>query len=149
VPTINQWATTFAENVEIIVVYIEEAHASNVWPLGHFVDIPQHTCLADRQKAALLLREKFGLSPDVPVYLDSMENKFDEAFAVWPERYYTINDGHMWDVAEPTTEFGYDRAEFSNALNRVSDHIAFSKACAKSFPKEAAASAESSLVKPQ
>jgi len=40
--------------------------------------------------------------------LDTMEDKFDEAFAVWPERYYVIQSEKLVHVFFPDSEFGFD-----------------------------------------
>jgi len=118
----NRWAQKYSQNIDFVVVYIEEAHASNAWPLGKFVDIPNHTCVADRKKASAILRER-GLSPSIPIYLDTMENAFDKAFAVWPERYYIVLNGVLEYVAEPTHEYGYNRRDLSYSLSMVNDKI--------------------------
>lgn len=127
---INKWAAAFAQYVDFIVVYIAEAHASDGWPLGHFVDIPNHTCIADRKQASALMRSKYGLEPSVPVFLDTMDNEFDKEFAVWPERYYVSIRGVLQFVAMPNHEFGYDRSQFRNALDNTSFILA-SEALAK------------------
>jgi len=108
--------------MEFIVVYVAEAHASDRWPLGHFVDIPEHTCLADRRKASEILRSK-GLDPAIPIYLDTMQNSFDNAFAVWPERYYIAYNGVFQYVASPTTEYGYDRHVLKSQIDSLSNAI--------------------------
>jgi len=89
------------------MVYIDEAHASDRWPLGSHVDLPHHQTIEDRQKGAQLLMEKFNFQ--LPILLDTMDNQFDSKYAVWPERYYFIKEGKMEIIGEPTTEFGYDR----------------------------------------
>jgi len=62
------------------------------------------------------MRSKFGLSSNIPIFLDTMENLFDKEFAVWPERYYISIDGVLQYVAFPNHEFGYNRDNFTNAL---------------------------------
>jgi len=117
VAKINAWARAHSQNIDFVVVYIAEAHASDAWPLGHFVDIPNHTCQADRNQALSLLRSKFFLDSSIPIFADTMENHFDKEFAVWPERCYISIDGVLQYVAMPNHEFGYDRDEFANALS--------------------------------
>jgi len=87
-----------------------------------------HTCVADRQKAAQLLRSRFEIgSADIPILLDSMANEFDAKFAVWPERYYLVWNGVMHTVAEPTTEFGYDRDALHWAMQNLAASIVAAK----------------------
>jgi len=89
------------------MVYIDEAHANDIWPLGNHIDLPNHKTISDRTHAASLLKDKFNLQ--IPVLLDSMTNNFDQEYAVWPERYYFIKNGKLDIIGQPTTEFGYDR----------------------------------------
>lgn len=116
----GEWALANSDHVDFIVVYIAEAHATDGWPLGNFVEIPNHTCIADREKASSLMHSKFGLSPSVPIYLDTMSDSFDKEFAVWPERYYIVHEGKLKYVAEPNHEFGYERKDFLQALAQFS-----------------------------
>jgi len=118
----NKWAVKYSQNIDFVVVYIAEAHASDAWPLGKFVNIPNHTCVADRKKASTVLRDQ-GLSSSIPIYLDSMENTFDKEFAVWPERYYIVHNGVLEYVAEPTHEYGYNRRDLAYSLLMVSNKI--------------------------
>jgi len=93
-----------------------------VWPLGTHVDLPSHKTFEDRVEASKLLIKAYGLK--VPVIYDTMKDKFDEAFAVWPERYYIIiqdGDGpHMGWIFYPNVEVGYDRARIEEVLEAVS-----------------------------
>jgi len=44
--------------VNILCVYIMEAHATDQWPLGRFSKRPQHKTLQDRIDAAINLKQK-------------------------------------------------------------------------------------------
>jgi len=89
------------------MVYIAEAHANDIWPLGKHVDLPTHSTFEDRVKASDILISKYGLK--IPVMYDTMENMFDEKFAVWPERYYLVVDQKMKKIYKPKTNFGFER----------------------------------------
>jgi len=102
-----------------VVVYIEEAHANDVWPLGKHVDLPTHKTFADRVAASKILINKYGCR--IPVMYDGMDNKFDSIFAVWPERYYLVSNDKMQYIWYPTTEFGFNRLHMLTILNRVYD----------------------------
>jgi len=91
-----------------LMVYIAEAHAEDGWRLGNHVHINNHTCAADRSAAADMMKKKFGFN--APMLMDTMENKFDDLYAVWPERYYVIMpDKTIGYISVPTDEFGVDR----------------------------------------
>jgi len=89
------------------MVYIAEAHASDIWPLGKHVSITNHKSIEERMSAAKRMVEEFGCK--IPILLDTMSDEFDKQYAVWPERYYCVKDGKMLMIGNPTHEFGYDR----------------------------------------
>jgi len=91
----------------MVMVYIDEAHANDIWPLGKHIDLPSHKTFEDRKNAATLLIEKFNFQ--IPILFDTMDNEFDKQYAVWPERYYTIENRKIEYISEPNTEFGYER----------------------------------------
>jgi len=109
-----EWQSQFGKKANFLIIYIAEAHASDVWPLGKHVCIPDHKTLKDRQVAATLMRDMFKCP--LPMLIDSMSNQFDNAFAVWPERYFIIQDYKMKLIASPNKETGYDRKEISYHL---------------------------------
>lgn len=71
--------------VTFATVYITEAHASDQWPLGNSVSIPQHKTIADRQAAALKMVNEWNWK--IPLYLDTMNNTLHRVFGAWPERF--------------------------------------------------------------
>jgi len=111
---LNKWQSNFANKVNFLLVYISEAHANDEWPLGKHIDIPAHKTISDRQQAAKMLLDR---GCKIPILLDSMNNAFDYAFAVWPERYYIVKSGKMEHVFYPQSEFGFDHAEMLKKLN--------------------------------
>jgi len=86
-----------------VLVYLHEAHADDVWPLGYGVKNP--TSLAERwaQCDALVAR----LRLDVEVFVDGMDNAFLHAHGAWPERYFFVEQGavvwasDLWAGATP------------------------------------------------
>jgi hypothetical protein len=97
------------------VVYIEEAHAADEWPIkssraaapgraGVPVDYPQHRSLGDRLAAAADFAAHYRLPlRALPVYADaaatagdgggggSSGNGFQSAYAAWPIRWYLFD----------------------------------------------------------
>jgi hypothetical protein len=73
------------------MIYINEAHAVDVWPIGLSAGTINysHKTIQDRATCASKFINTFDFS--IPTYLDSMSNEFDETFGVWPFRYYVIN----------------------------------------------------------
>jgi len=96
-------------------VYIAEAHANDIWPLGKHVDIPSHATFQDRVAASDILIHKYEFNK-IAMYYDTMTNEFDNQFAVWPERYFIIKDGKFSNIFKPTVEFGFDRQSIESVL---------------------------------
>ncbi len=83
----------YSHLLNIVVIYISEAHAKNEWPLSFENQTNQHECIEDRINAASRISFK-----NLQLYVDSMsaENSnetFEERFAVWPERAFIIDEG--------------------------------------------------------
>jgi len=78
--------------------------------------LESHKTFEDRVAASDILINKHGLN--VPMMYDTMADKFDKEFAVWPERYYIIKDNKIDRIFNPTTDFGFDRVEIMNELEK-------------------------------
>lgn len=73
-----------------MVVYIEEAHASDGWKFKNNYDINVHRSLEDRFSAANKLKE---LKPGCPIVVDKMSNDANKAYGGLYERLYILLDG--------------------------------------------------------
>ncbi len=78
------------EKVNWSMIYINEAHAVDVWPIGLSAGTINysHKNITDRATCANKFTTTFDFQ--IPMYLDSMSNDFDTTFSVWPFRYYLI-----------------------------------------------------------
>jgi hypothetical protein len=72
------------------MIYLNEAHAKDVWPIGLSAGTINysHKNLDDRASCANKFIQTFNF--DIPTYMDSMDNQFDETFSACPFRYYVI-----------------------------------------------------------
>lgn len=72
------------------MIYINEAHAIDVWPIGLSAGTINysHKSITDRINCATKFINTFDFK--IPMYLDSMSNDFDNIFSVWPFRFYVI-----------------------------------------------------------
>jgi len=111
---LNHLHSEFRDNVEFLMVYIREAHASDEWPLGKTKCVPQHKTLQDRIAVASELIEKYGFT--MKVVVDSMDNQFNNNFHVWPERYFLFSGYNLEYVSKPTNEFGFDRLQLRSVI---------------------------------
>lgn len=90
-----------------MVVYIREAHASDVWPIGLSAGkiIPRHQNLAQRIAAAQTLRQDYHLELDL--WVDDMQDGVVDIMAGWPTRFWIMERGKFLHIAHP------DRADFA------------------------------------
>lgn len=69
---------------------MREAHASDEWPMGNHVVVPQPTSMMDRARVAMQFVTATGLL--LEVFLDGLNDHFMHAFSVHPQRFFVIDD---------------------------------------------------------
>ena len=84
-------------DVTFVMVYIAEAHAEDEWPIGGAVRLRQHRKLTERTTACTRCVEQLGIK--MRVFVDTMNNEFDAAYAAWPIRHFLIRDRVLQGVA--------------------------------------------------
>jgi hypothetical protein len=103
------------------VVYIEEAHASNVWQLpANLRDNVVHASpQSPAERAALAGACVRNLKIDLPALVDEFDNATERAYTGWPDRLYVIDrDGKVAHKSAPGP-FGFKPAEMETALRRA------------------------------
>jgi len=115
---LNGWQSQFKGKINFLLVYIAEAHAKNVWPLGNHVVLESHKCIDDRQKAARMFLER---GCEIPIVLDTMADEFDKQYAVWPERFFLTKNNSLISVYYPKIEFGFDMEAINLSLQTFVD----------------------------
>ncbi|KAF7468063.1 Hypothetical predicted protein [Marmota monax] len=88
----------FSPIADFLIIYIEEAHASDGWAFKNNVDIKIHQNLQDRLRAAHILLAK---SPQCPVVVDTMQNQSSQLYAALPERLYVLQEGRILYKGKP------------------------------------------------
>jgi hypothetical protein len=104
--------------INIIFIYIQEAHASDVWPIGKSAGAlnKKHKILSNRIQCAEEFRKENGLK--MPVYVDNMKDEFEDAFSAWPLRFYIL-EGNTFEHIPVPRNSSYDW----NALFNVGSSI--------------------------
>ena len=79
------------------MVYITEAHAADIWPIGMSAGTInyEHKCIEDRSKCAYKFKSEYDF--DIPIYLDNMANEYETKYSCWPFRYHIIVDDDNGD----------------------------------------------------
>jgi hypothetical protein len=82
---------TIYNELNISFVYISEAHATDVWPIGRSAGVlnKKHHTIEDRQRCANNFIKEYEFT-EIPTYLDNMKNELRDTLAAWPFRFYLI-----------------------------------------------------------
>ena len=80
----------FYPHINITFVYISEAHATDVWPIGMSAGVlnQKHITIEDRAGCAQRFIEMYDFT--IPTFLDSMDDTLRDELAAWPFRFYLI-----------------------------------------------------------
>jgi len=107
--------------VQVALVYILEAHASDEWPIRDTsTTFEQHKCLDDRREAAEFTIRQYPCLRDAEyfgdnIFLDNESNDFNTKYASWPLRYWILHHGKVAFKAMPE--------EATYKLERVHDAL--------------------------
>jgi hypothetical protein len=92
----------YKDRADMLTIYIEEAHASDEWPIGSRICYVQPKCDADRIRIADDFIKSTGY--EVPLLIDpvSRNNPFSKVYNPWPIRFYIIDQMKKFSyIAEP------------------------------------------------
>lgn len=95
-PQFSQLAKKYSNKIDMVLVYILEAHANDEWPIANVptpLPVNQHICLKDRMYSAQLLKNLYGeyIDPSIKILLDTMNNSFNKTYSSWPFRCWIID----------------------------------------------------------
>merc|ERR1712137_402906 len=72
----------------------------NTWTMGPQVSVVDDpSSIEDRLCNARRFQQEVAL--EVPLYVDGINNAFEEAYAAWPERFYVLVEGRVAWIAQP------------------------------------------------
>jgi len=82
----------YSHIANIYFIYISEAHAADVWPIGLSAGVinMKHKIIQDRIQCAKNLRKRYSFK--IPIVADSMDNLFRDYYSSWPFRAFIIKD---------------------------------------------------------
>jgi hypothetical protein len=115
VGALDAMAKKYAKQADFKVVYVREAHPSDGWQVPqnerHGVVFQTPKTSEEREKVASACAD--GLKISIPIVIDGMNDKVEQAYAGWPDRIYIIGiDGKVAFRGRPgPTGFRPDEAE--------------------------------------
>jgi type I thyroxine 5'-deiodinase len=114
----------YKERVAFYVVYIQEAHSSDVWQLASNIRdkvifrTPQN--FEERTNVASSCVRKLDIK--IPAVVDDMNNSTERAYTGWPDRIYLIDrDGRVAFKTKPGP-FGFKPSQLDSHLQRILPH---------------------------
>jgi len=108
----------YSDRADMITIYIEEAHASDEWPIGSSVCYEQPKSDADRIRIADNFIKSTGFC--ISLFIDpvSQNNPFSQNYAPWPIRFYVIDHKkHLSYIAQPI-QGSFPLESIKNALDQ-------------------------------
>jgi hypothetical protein len=111
----------YQDRVAFYVVYIQEAHSSDVWQMASNIRdkvifrSPQS--FDERTEVASSCVLKLGIK--IPAVVDDMNNSTERAYTGWPDRIYLIDrDGRVALKTKPGP-FGFNPSLLDKQLERI------------------------------
>jgi type I thyroxine 5'-deiodinase len=111
----------FADKAAFYVVYIQEAHASDVWQMD--ANIRQQVVFASPKN----YEERNGIADScvrklniqIPAVIDTFDNATERAYTAWPDRLFVINrEGQVAYKSRPGP-FGFHPDEAQSVLTAL------------------------------
>lgn len=86
----------------MVVLYIAEAHAEDIWPIGGLYPTMSHKSVKDRINASKRMREILCWEErDGDLFIDNMEDEFLEKYGAWPIGLFVFSLGRLEWRAKP------------------------------------------------
>jgi len=118
VPALNKLYEQYRDKVEFLVVYITEAHPSDVWQMES--NVKEKVVFAsprnedERASVAGSCVRKLGI--EIPALLDEFGNSTENAYTAWPDRIYVIDRNGKVAYKSKPGPFGFKSDELKAAL---------------------------------
>jgi hypothetical protein len=121
VPALNELYRQYKNQAAFLVVYITEAHPSDVWQMQS--NLKDQVIFAsprsedERASVAGSCVRKLGI--EIPAVLDEFGNSTEQAYTAWPDRLYLIDAAGRVAYKSRPGPFGFKSSELKSALART------------------------------
>jgi type I thyroxine 5'-deiodinase len=110
----------YGDRARFLTIYIKEAHPEDEWQMTanekEDVCYPQPKTLEQRVRIANDFVRRFRY--EIPLAVDRMDNRADQLYAGWPERFYILDERGTIAYKGKTGPFGYHPEEVEQWLAR-------------------------------
>jgi type I thyroxine 5'-deiodinase len=118
---LNSLYQKYGDRVAFLIVYILEAHPSDVWQTEN--NVKQNLVFAsprdegERVSLAGTCINRLGIK--LPAVIDDFSNVTERAYTGWPDRLYLIDSQDRVAYKSKPGPFGFKPAELEAAIQRV------------------------------
>jgi len=121
VPALNKLYEQYRNQVEFLVVYITEAHPSDVWQMqSNLKDKVIFASPRNEEERAFVAGScvrKLGI--EIPAVLDEFGNSTESAYTAWPDRLYLIDSQGRVAYKSKPGPFGFHPDDLQAALHKI------------------------------
>jgi thiol-disulfide isomerase/thioredoxin len=121
VPALNKLYEQYRNQVEFLVVYITEAHPSDVWQMqSNLKDKVVFASPRNEEERAFVAGScvrKLGI--EIPAVLDEFGNSTESAYTAWPDRLYLIDSQGRVAYKSKPGPFGFHPDGLQAALHKI------------------------------
>lgn len=117
----NKLYEEYGDRVAFYVVYIREAHTSDVWQdpdnLDDQVVFASPKNIEERSEMGRLCVTKLGIK--IPAVVDNFDNSTERAYTGWPDRLYVIGQDGRVNYKSGPGPFGFKPKGVEETLQRI------------------------------
>lgn len=119
-PALNKLYEQYRDKVEFLVVYITEAHPSDVWQMES--NVKDKVVFAsphsedERASVAGTCVRKLGI--EIPALLDEYGNSTEQGYTAWPDRLYLIDGQDKVAYKSKAGPFGFKPDDLLAAMRK-------------------------------
>lgn len=134
-PALNKLYRKYGNQAAFLVVYIREAHPTDVWQTeSNLRDKVLFASPRDQEERAFIAGacvRKLGI--EIPAVLDEFGNSTESAYTAWPDRLYIIDGAGKVAYKSKPGPFGFKPDDLEAALRKVTAPVAGSGSAARVF----------------
>ncbi len=115
---LNELYAAYKDQVQFYIVYIHEAHPSDGWqvPNNLIENILVKEPTTDDERTAVAAACQIDLDLNMPMLIDSIDNKIDKEYVGLPMRLFLIDADGIVAYAGAKGPFGWDDEAFEAAI---------------------------------
>lgn len=120
-PALNQLYDQYKDRVSFLIVYITEAHPTDIWQMQS--NVRDKVLFAnpkneeERAFVAGACVRKLGIK--LPAVLDELGNSTERAYTGWPDRLYLVDTQGKVAYKSRPGPFGFETKELEKALTQT------------------------------